>query len=210
LLAIGVWLSAASAAGAATVTVGSPLTGDFSAPTSNLACLDTDCTIANTSLAESGARATSPQSGTVVQWRIIAHDAGDFALRVLRPAGAGQYTGVGTSPQTISEVGAHTFAANLPIQAGDLIGLDIPEGSDIAKADVAGSAVGIWGPPLADNSTDAPVFPFSDIEVAFNADVQYPDATTPAAPKKKCKKKRKHKRSAESATKKKCKKKKRR
>jgi hypothetical protein len=203
------WTTAASAA---TVTVGSPLTADFS---SNVACGGA-CTMANVALGESGAHLSSPVSGTIIRWRVItagSEGTGTYALRVLRPSG-GEFIGAGTSAGNVTSPGPQTFTASLPIQAGDLIGVDSPGSPDnVAAALGTGSKAHTWFPPVPDGGmsgtgTDAPLNP----ELALNADVQFPDApaspaATPTSSKKKCKKK--HKRSAQSA-KKKCKKKKKR
>ena len=165
--------------------------------------------MANVALGEPGANLTSPVNGTIIRWRVTTAGpvgTGTYALRVLRPSG-GQFIGAGTSAANVTSAGPQTFTANLPIQAGDLIGVDSPGSpSDVAAAQGTGSKAHTWFPPVPDGSmsgtgTDAPLNP----ELALNADVQVPDQPTPA-PKKKCKKK--HKRSAASA-KKKCKKKRR-
>ena len=196
----------ATAAEAATVTVGSPLTADFNG---SVSCGGA-CTMANVALGEPGANLTSPVNGTIIRWRVTTAGpvgTGTYALRVLRPSG-GQFIGAGTSAANVTSAGPQTFTANLPIQAGDLIGVDSPGSpSDVAAAQGTGSKAHTWFPPVPDGSmsgtgTDAPLNP----ELALNADVQVPDQPTPA-PKKKCKKK--HKRSAASAKKKKCKKKRR-
>ena len=200
--AVSLW--AASAAGAATVTVGSPLASFDSSYSNNGATT----TLTNTSLNEPGAHATSPVNGTIVSWRVTTLETGTFALRVLRPTGMGEYTGAGTSAQLISAPGPQTFTASLPIQAGDLVGVDIPDTHGSPAIAIANSGPGSnWStraPALPDGSTLPFNGDFSDSEVAISADVQYPDPATPAK-KKKCKKK--HKRSA-SVAKKKCKKKK--
>jgi hypothetical protein len=104
--------------------------------------------------------------------------------------------------------GLQTFSTNLPIKAGDVIGVDDYNGGHIGAAGMPGSNLIDWFPPLADGSTSAPPYGESNVELGYNADVEpTPPVTTQA--KKKCKKK-KHKRSAASAKKKKCKKKKKR
>ena len=163
---------------------------------------------------------TSPVSGTIFQWRVNTTGAGQFALRVLHPTTGGKYTGAGTSAQLVSSSGAHLYTANLPIQAGDLIGLDIPDSSTVGpvgRSSATGSTFVSWIPPIADGSPSGFADPFPTQELLFNADVEY--TPTPASPPsspgtpgtpgtspKKCKKKKKHKRSASAA--KKCKKKK--
>jgi hypothetical protein len=190
-----------SAAEAATVTVGSPLTaypnGGFVGNNGSAV------TVANLALPEPGANVSSPVAGTVVQWRVMPAGTGQYAIRVLRPNGSGGYTGVGTAAQTISSPGSYTFPASLPIQAGDVIGLDIPNNQGMQGANLEGASWSFWVPPVPDGSPATPIDNFTNAELFFNADVQYPD---PPTVKKKCKKK-KHKRSASSA-KKKCKKKK--
>jgi hypothetical protein len=160
----------------------------------------------------------SPVNGTITSWSLNTEPtSGDYALRILRPATGGQYTGVASVPQFVSGVGVHTFSASLPIQAGDLIGLDLPQADGPARGvrtfgSLPNSSWIQFDPAIPAGGTDSPTsLPDQTRELAFNATVQYPDppgsgSTTPA--KKKCKKKKKHKRSAESAKKKKCKKKK--
>ena len=135
-------------------------------------------------------------------------------MRVLRPASAGAYTGAGTSVGHVDAAGDHTFTANLPIQTGDLIGLDLPDNQGVSGAFRQRASWVFWAiywpaDPAESCSMgqtrQALVHANTGSEVAFNATVEYTDSATTAA--KKCKKKKKHKRSAESA-KKKCKKKK--
>jgi hypothetical protein len=196
---------------AATVTIGSPLTttfpGQFESQPSG--------TWVNSSLSEPGANVASPVAGTIVRWRIAGnHNDGPFKLRVLRPGPGGVFTGAGTSASVALLPGTQTLSTSLPIQAGDVIGLNGITGSQLPVASVTGSHLINWNPALADGSTSAPPYTdFNDFELGFNADVEYtpppPAGTTTTTHKKKCKKK-KHKRSAQSAKKKKCKRKKKR
>ena len=211
----------ASTAGAATVTVGSPITRGLDG--GYVGNNGSTVTVANTALSEPGAHVTSPVSGTIISWRAITTGTGEYALRVLRPGSGGEYTGAGRSPENVSSAGDHTFSANLAIQAGDLIGLDLPDNQGMSGASfyVPAGVWSFWVPALPEDSADPPFDSFTHAELAFNATVQYtetpgggstapppPPAPAPTAAKSKCKKK-KHKRSAQSAKKKKCKKKKR-
>lgn len=158
--------------------VGSPLTVSFEG--AGIGC-SSPCTAANQALAEPGANVTSPVSGVIVRWRTSGHyQVGPFELRVLRPAGGGAYTGVGTSsPVTPAGTGTQTWATNLPIKAGDLIGIDDVGGTVndvIGAASVTGSAVAEWTPLLADGFTATPGSPDNNFELGFNADV----AATPS------------------------------
>ena len=204
-------LTLGSGARAATVTIGSPLTttfpGQFESQPSG--------TWVNSSLSEPGANVASPVSGTIVRWRLAGnHNDGPYKLRVLRPGPGGVFTGAGTSATVTPGAGTKTFITSLPIQAGDVIGINGITGSQIPVASVTGSHLINWNPALADGSTSAPPYTdFNDLELGFNADVEStppsPPGTTTTTSKKKCKKK-KHNRSAQSAKKKKCKKKKKR
>jgi hypothetical protein len=175
LAGVAAWaLLAASSAQAATVTVGSPLTASFSFSFTG------PVTAAKATLAEPGASVTSPVTGTIVRWRLVVESTGaPFALRVLRPAVGGE-TGVGTSSQvTPTSTGTQTFDTNLPVKAGDLIGLDLVTGSSrVGEAvPVAGSTVYQWNPALADGSTAPQNTTFPNSELGFNADVEKPSNT---------------------------------
>ena len=218
LIAVAAAVCAWSAsAQAATVTVGSPMKAGFP---SSFTTNGSRTTLVNVALGESGAHVASPVNGTIVQWRLSATGPGHFAIRVLRPSG-GHYLGAGISTQVVSSAGVHTFSANLPIQAGDLVGIDVPdnaieEGAISGKSMASGSTFASFSPALVpEGSPSGFEDDFTSQEMFFNADVQYEDtpapgpSPTPSAPtKKKCKKSKKHKSAAQSAKKKKCKKKK--
>ncbi len=164
-------LWAAPSADAATVTVGSPMT----MPANGTAVCGAACTWANTALGESGANVTSPISGTIVRWRLAGGSTGGpFELRVIRPAGGGLYTGFGTSsPAQPVGSGDQNFTTNLPIQAGDLIGINEPSGSGVPRFTPPTSTESAWNPALPDGTTaTAPSGNFPGFESLFNADVE--------------------------------------
>ena len=167
-----VWaLVSAGFAEAETATVGSPLTSPFF---STLTCGAPKCTWANTGLGEPGTHVTSPISGTIVRWRIAGNYTGDFTLRVLRPSGGGQFRGAGsTAPMSANGATTRVFPAALPIQAGDLIGIDYEEGRHLATATAPGSSYSEWVPALAEGAMAAPASG-NPLEILFNADVQPP------------------------------------
>src|SRR5262245_56395472 len=123
------------------------------------------CTVANTTLVPavtaSGGLA-SPVKGTVVSFQVrTAGFTAPVRLRLLRPAGD-PYTGVGASyPVTppINQI-SPAFPVNLPIQPGDLIGLDCCQSGNnaITTASSVGSRAS-WGTgadlPLAEGETRA-------------------------------------------------------
>jgi hypothetical protein len=163
---VAAWaLLIAPSAQATVVTVGSPLTASFS-PFGYGSVL----TVSNLTFPEAGAKVTSPIDGIVVRWRITGASGGPFRLRVLTPVSGTTFTGAGTSaPQTPSSTATQTFTTNLPIKAGQTIGLNNTSGSD-ALGVAGGGTYTFWNPPLADNETRAGSSP-TGLELGFNADV---------------------------------------
>src|SRR5262245_20623865 len=161
---------AAGGAHAATLTVGSPLT---TAPAGTFAGTATEV---NFVLAEPGARITSPVTGTIVSYQVNSTNDGRLAIRAIRPVGGGLFQGVGTStPAPSSGTGLQTFSANVPINTGDFVGLDLVDpDSGVGQANVVGSTVYEWGNSgfLADGATEPPKNIWPDFELLFNAQVQ--------------------------------------
>jgi hypothetical protein len=172
-------LLVASAAQASTITVGSVLL-----PGSTPIEFKSVETFFNTALPEKGANLTSPVSGAIVRWRMQDPAGGPFYLRVLRPNGSGGYMAAGTSnPVTPSASGLQTFTANLPVQAGDLIGIDPTTISDkIGVAEVAGASFGFIFPPPFDGATVAPSGSEAGKEIELSAEVQPTPTITAIAP----------------------------
>lgn len=172
----------APSAQAATVTVGSPLSAPF--PFSG--SFGT-VTVTNLVLPEPGANVTSPVDGTIVLWRLSGASGGPFRLRVLTPGGGTTFTGAGTSePRTPLSTTTEAFTTNLPIRAGQQIGLDLSDPSDavgIQSSAGLGARYGSWGPPpLADLDQQAFSTGASDEELGFNADVQATEGTPAGTP----------------------------
>jgi hypothetical protein len=168
LVSLGLLVPAS--AGATVVTVGSPLTTTLT-PLS----LTNAFTTVNAALPELGANITSPVSGVVVRWRITGASGGPFSLRVLTPNGDGTSTFKSTSaPQTPTSTGTLTFSTNLPIQAGDTIGLQNANASgDRIGVNVAlpGANVFAFQPSPPDGARIAPSTSQTNLELGFNADV---------------------------------------
>jgi IPT/TIG domain-containing protein/PASTA domain-containing protein len=180
IAATSAWaLLACTAAQAATITVGSVLP-----PGSTATEFGQVQTLFNAALPEKGANLVSPVTGAIVRWRVQDAEGGPFYLRVLRPNGSGAYTAVGTSnPATPSGTELQTFTANLPIRAGDLIGVDPSNGSDkIGVAEVAGASYGFIFPPPFDAATVAPSGTVAGKEILLSAEVQPAPAITSIAP----------------------------
>jgi IPT/TIG domain/PASTA domain len=163
-------LAFTSGAQAAIVTVGSPLTGTFI----ETDCGSIPCVFADRSHPEAGATVSSPVDGAIVAWHIIDGTAlHQYRLRVLSPAAGGAFTFSGTSaPEIPAGPQLETFPAALPIQAGQLIGIELELGGRIGSRAVGGAEYMLFDPPPADGATLAPSISDTGFEHGFNAEVQ--------------------------------------
>ncbi|MEX2106324.1 MAG: IPT/TIG domain-containing protein [Solirubrobacterales bacterium] len=169
----------AATAQASTVTVGSVLP-----PGSTPAKFGEVQTLFNTALPEPGANLASPATGAVVRWRVQGAKGGPFYLRVLHPNGKGAYEATSASlPATPSGEGLQTFSTNLPIHAGDLIGIDPTSKEDeIGVAEAAGASFAAIFPPPFNGSTLAPSSTISGKEIELSAEIQPAPAITEVTP----------------------------
>jgi IPT/TIG domain len=165
----------APAAGAApTITVGSSL---ITAPTISQSFSGGLVTVANGSVADPEAHAVSPVDGTVVRWRLGPQPvAGNsYSLDVLRPTGTGAYVLAATSAAHLAATAwTEVFPTNLPIKAGDLIGLNVSAPAAqirLSVVPVPSPALYLWDPALTDSSPAAAPQAVG-FEVNFNADVR--------------------------------------
>jgi hypothetical protein len=172
-------VAAGPASASAAVTLGSDLTRQ---PNSSDSCFpDPRCTYANTALP--GRTLAAPFDGVIVRWRVKGRNtvAGDMRLKVIRPAGGANFTGVATTPSHHLEVNAttttHVVPARQPIAAGDLVALDLDEDTFannfilIPPISPPGSILAEWEPSLADGETRA-IDVSTGNEILFNADVE--------------------------------------
>lgn len=159
------WLT--GTAQGAPVTIGSSLQGEVKpiGPTGFAV------TVAN--LGATGP-AAAPVSGAIVQWRLLGAKGGPFRLRVLRPLGGSNFSAVSSSAAvTAFGPGLEAFPAALPVQAGDLIGLDAASGQQVGTILSSVSSLAAWNPPLSEGESR----PYTEAgdggyEFAFNAVVQ--------------------------------------
>jgi hypothetical protein len=120
----------------------------------------------------------APFDGVVVGWRVRGSSgAGQFALRILRPAGTGSWTGAGTSdPETVTSGTENVFETQLPIKQGDNIGVNVPGGNPITPTieyrQLTGAQLGVWVPALADGETSPPGTPVDNLTLVLNADIE--------------------------------------
>jgi hypothetical protein len=190
----------------------------------------------------SGPSYAAPSPGVLTSWSFEAsNESTTLTLRVFRPTGTPQQFTViadGGSLQTIgASTGLHNFLIQIPVEAGDLIGIHSTDGAcannTLSSGDVYDARLLPPITPIGMTGTYSESFQriydisaklepdcdkdglgdeTQDLNVTAACPTPSPPGTgssgsTGQATKKKCKKK-KHKRSAESAKKKKCKKKK--
>ncbi len=122
-------------------------------------------------------------NGVIVRWHLIKSTGGPFRLRVLRPAGS-SFTAVGTSASAEAVTpGLETFATNLPIRAGDTIGLDVVKGLIVGAVPNPASVIAVISPILVEGATEPLTATGTGAEFAFNAEVQPAPTVTLIGPK---------------------------
>jgi hypothetical protein len=168
-------LGTAAGAQAAVVTVGTTAPGTTGG--SNTAPV----MFFNAAMGAAGGVATSPVEGTVIRWRVHGFK-GAWRLRVLTPNGGASYTGAGSGAfETVPDENPHTFAAALPIKAGQTIAVESTGEAWFGYTPSAGGVFANFVPPLPDGATgDAKTF--SDVNFTFSADVLPPPKMAVIAP----------------------------
>jgi hypothetical protein len=158
-------LFGASAAPAATVTLGSPLTNAL--PSGPIAV---SATVRQTALP--GATLVAPFDGQIRSWNVIDASAGGWTLQVLRPSGGGFVSKGSTHSGTLGP-GIVTFTARLPIRTGDSIGLASDSASSTLGSSGAtpGAAFEAYIPPLTDNAAPRSSSSVGARELGFNATI---------------------------------------
>jgi hypothetical protein len=172
-------LLGATGAQASTLTVGSVL------PTSTEQVEFKEVqTFFNTALPEPGANLVSPVNGAIVRWRMLGAEGGPFTLRVLHPNGKSGYAAHGTSgPVTPTGIGVQTFTANIPVEAGDLIGVDPTNATDkIGVASAAGAGFASIFPTPIEGATVPARDPVTGKEIELSAEVQPTPTITAVSP----------------------------
>jgi hypothetical protein len=122
------------------------------------------CTAMNLSLPsayQAPGGVTSPVNGTLISWSAVVNGLGtgsNIRLQVLRPASGSAFTGIATSPPESwpATNPAPAFSTSLPIELGDSIGLQDPNGETL-YAQTPGASAAAWfalpAGPLANGST---------------------------------------------------------
>jgi hypothetical protein len=181
LAALAVALFSLPATAQATLTVGSSLMRTANASTS---CLP-NCTVALTALnpeLQAADGIASPVNGTVTTWRIVAgNKSGPTAFRVIRPLAGGTYTGGATSPVVNPALDTlNSYPVNLPIQRGDLLGIDCcaSPGSTYFTGTGTGGRAFFEPGFLADGGPGATPSGSDSFEMLLNADIEPTSAFT--------------------------------
>jgi hypothetical protein len=122
-----------------------------------------------------------PFAGTVTSFSVNSGSSGGAVeLRVLRPAANGQFTGAGTSPPETLNVGVSAFTISLPVQPGDVLGLD--NATSALMFDTGATSptpiTSYYEPALADGATEEPNLNQSGYRLLLSATVQASSATT--------------------------------
>jgi len=169
----------AATAGAATtpqtVTLGST-TGN---PTANICVAGINCTYAPFNGVEAPGLEV-PFDGTVTSFSVnSASSTNHVALRVLRPAGGGQFTGAGTSPSEPLGSGPTTFTVSIPVKAGDILGLDNSDSALMFDTTTPSAITAFYElPALADGATAAPNQARTGLRLLLSATVVQRTTTT--------------------------------
>jgi PASTA domain-containing protein/IPT/TIG domain-containing protein len=167
-LAICICAFAAAPAGAAIVTVGSSMTGNYTSSE-----IGSSFAVFNTKVS---GNSVSPVSGAVIGWNIQGASGGPFTLRVIEPINSTEYLGGGASA-AISPLttGFQHFSAHIPIKAGDTVAFDHANATDhigVGTPLVSGDKLEFFTSPLPEGAKGT-IFPSgAAAEAAFNAEVQ--------------------------------------
>jgi hypothetical protein len=173
----------ATTVSATTVTLGPTVPNPT--PAEGFGCLEGFCpsvTLVQRTLPDPAVALVAPASGIVTSWKVDGE--GTVKLRVLRTA-FGALTGAGTSaPATNLQAAAN--ATNLPILAGDRVGIDLAGSpSSFVRTLTAGqeaAAFSIFRPALPDDESQHTATPFTGNELLFNATITLTPAVAGLTP----------------------------
>jgi hypothetical protein len=166
-ITLGISLVAPTGAGAATLTLGSPLTSEF---TNNPAG-----SVATNAMVD-GPNIASPVDGTLLSWRTQGFT-GTFRVRVLKLGAGHVATAVASSSAITLSGGTVDSPLNVPIYKGEIVGFDNTSGADTADvAEDSPTYTSAFWTTLPDNGPPQLPGPMGDnvpLEFAYNATVRY-------------------------------------
>lgn len=167
-------LFAAPAYGA-TVTVGPQL--PLAHPDQARLGCESACTLTNSQL-PLGASYRAPIAGVIVRWRLfgVTQLGAGYRLRVLRQSGGVPNIGISSGPLQVPTSNFETFPANLPVEAGQTVAINLESPESVIGFEVNPSAPTLgWQPPIKDKSLRSPA-EGEGLVLGFNADIQPPPA----------------------------------
>jgi len=174
--------AAPQAAAASAVTVGADLSLPM-APVGNCE-VAAGCGLFPLTAGAPSSATASPIDGTVSAWRIDgANTVAGYTVSVLRANGDGTYTVTASAPPvTPAGAGLETFAADLPIQAGEYVALDLPYGGTVSILESTAELIGFTGPLKAGETLTPYEEEGGTFTIAFNADIEPSAPSAPPAP----------------------------
>jgi hypothetical protein len=170
-----------ASADAANVIVGNPLLNTSKYSTGCGGLSPEGCTFVSLELPKAAGIVQSPVDGAIVKWSVKgAKPEPGYAIRVLKLGGSLEVTGAGTSKSVMPVgEGVETFNADLPIHAGNYVGLNVPEEGRVGENKVPGAEFGFLS-GLADGSTK--MTGAFEGELAYYAEIQRAPEITQIAP----------------------------
>ena len=170
-LALFLAIVATPGSAAASVRFGATLSNNAD---TTLACFNAepDCSTVQTIRPETQ-QAGSPISGVVTMWRTRPAVNGDITFQIVRRNGSGASRVVASDTQSVQQDTVNEFFVRIPIQEGDLLGLNAAGSSEPMRAS-AGAQVARFVPPLGSDLV-APTELVANTELLVNATVE-PDA----------------------------------
>jgi hypothetical protein len=170
-------LALASSANATLVTVGKPLTGTFTPSAAEpLSYIGVNTVLP----AGASGQLVSPVSGVIVRWNLTGAT-GSFRLDVLRQSGANfTLTSRGESVNPAG-TGNESFAAQIPIAAGETVGLEVAPGSKEGITTEPGATSVFWEPAINVGETKPPTGT-NPLLYGFNAEVLPPPTISSISP----------------------------
>jgi hypothetical protein len=167
-LAISICAFAAAPAGAAIVTVGSSMTGNYTSTE-----IGSSFAVFNTKVS---GNSVSPVSGAVIGWNIQGASGGPFTLRVIEPINSTEYLGGGASAAVSPLTTAFQhFSTHVPIKAGETVAFDHANATDhigVGTPQVSGDKLEFFTSPLPEGARENVSPSGAALEAAFNAEVQ--------------------------------------
>jgi hypothetical protein len=162
--AMAISLIATGSAGAATLTIGSPLAGPFTSQTAGQV---------GTTAMVFGPNLASPTDGTIVNWRTLGF-IGTFRVRAITIDSSLNATATASGPTVALNGGTNDQSLSVPVSKGQVIGFDNSAGSDRAMIRTLSPTYTFAGwTNLSDGGPPRPPASSSSIEFAYNATIRY-------------------------------------